>query len=174
MELEIIAQIIGFIPLILSYVSYCFNDRKKMLITKGTIDLLGVVHHVLLGPEGYSGAGVNLINTVRSIVYMNKDKIKHGQIFIPIVFVTITMASSFFTWVGPISLLPTLGSSLAVIGYWCTKPENIRKFNLPGVTLWLIYSIAIFSISGIIGNCLAVFSIIRTEIKCRKEQKKGV
>ena len=174
MELQIVGQIIGFIPLILSYVIFYFNDRKKMLFTKMIADLLSTAHHILLGPEGYSGAAICLINVARSALFMKRNKMKHGEVLIPLVFITVTMASSIFTWAGPISLLPAIGSSLAVMGYWCAKPSTMRKFILPGVALWLIYAIAIFSISGIISNCLSITSMIGTEIRCRKEQKKGV
>ena len=174
MELEIIAQIIGFIPLFLSYVIFYFNDRKKMLFTKMVADLLSTAHHILLGPEGYSGAAICLINVARSATFMKRSKTKLGEIIIPLVFITVTMASSVLTWAGPISLLPAIGSSLAVMGYWCANPATMRKFILPGVVLWLIYAIAIFSISGIISNCLSIISMVSTEIRCRKEQRKGV
>ena len=173
-NLNLIAQIIGFIPMILMYLVYYFDDRKKMIVTKIIADVLHVVHYVLLGSAGYAGAAANVINIVRGTVYLKKDKFTRWKVAIPTVFVAVAMISSYFTWKGPVSILPAISTCITAVSYWCAKPEQIRKMNFIPLVMWLIYAISIFSVSGIISNALSIISIINTEIRCRKEQKKGV
>jgi hypothetical protein len=83
------------------------------------------------------------------------------------------MASTALSWQGPKSLLPMTGTCLAVLGFWCTDVRNIRKFNLPGTILWLIYAILIGSVSSIICNVVTVCSIVTAEIRWYAAQKKA-
>ena len=167
---EIIAQILGFVPLILSYFVFFFNDRRKMIITKTVSDILWTIHMIMMG--AVSGAIVNGICIIRGIVFLNKEKVKKAGIIVPILFSTVMLISSALSWDGIISILPAIGSTLGVIGYWCNKPENMRRVIFPGLVLWTIYTISVFSVSGIINNAISIISIIMTEIRCRKKLNK--
>lgn len=167
---EIIAQILGFVPLILSYFIFFFNDRRKMIITKTVSDILWTIHMIMMG--AVSGAIVNGICIIRGLVFLNKEKVKKAGIFVPILFSAVILISSALSWDGIISILPAIGSTLGVIGYWCNKPENMRRVIFPGLVLWTIYTISVFSVSGIINNAISIISIIMTEIRYRKTLKK--
>jgi hypothetical protein len=65
--------------------------------------------------------------------------------------------------------LPVIGSCLGIIGFWSNDPKNIRKFNLPALTLWFIYGVLTLSLSTIVCNIVSITSIIITEIKVRKK-----
>lgn len=164
-----IAQIIGFIPMVLSYFVFHFNDRKAMITTKAISDLLWMIHFLMLG--AYSGALTNAVCAVRGVVFSQRGKKKWASsIVIPIAFCIFTLSVTLVSWAGFKSLLPVIGSCLGIIGYWCNNPENIRKFNFPGIVLWLIYGIMTLSLSTIICNIVSMASIIITEIKVRKEK----
>ena len=66
---------------------------------------------------------------------------------------------SFHNTQGPISLLPALGSSIAVVGLWCSDTAHIRAFSFPGISLWLIYSILTHSYTHMISNLITLLSI---------------
>ena len=74
-------------------------------------------------------------------------------------------AAALIRWQDWYSFLPMAGSILAVIGFWCSSTRNIRRFNLPGVALWLIYGIMTASISAILCNVFSIISILIAEIK---------
>lgn len=167
---EIIAQILGFVPLILAYFVFFFNDRRKMLITKTVTDILWTVHLIMMG--AVSGAIINGICIVRGIAFLNKEKVKKAGIIVPILFSAVMLISSALSWNGIISLLPAIGSTLGVIGYWCNKPENMRRVIFPGLVLWLIYCISVGSVPSTINNAISIISIIITEIRCRKKLNK--
>lgn len=153
-----VGQIIGFIPMLLSFCTYSFRSREKILASKLISDIFGVCHLLLIG--GYSGAAINVVNVGRDCVFYNKQKRWASHLFWPILFILLLIASSVLTWQGYVSILPTVGSCLALIGMWSNKPVIIRSFTLPGILLWLIYSILIASVSGVLQNTITVFSIL--------------
>ena len=163
-----IAQLVGMIPLILSFFVFIFNDRRKIIIFKGISDLLWALHFFLLGEM--SGAIINSVNTVRNIVFFQKDKKWCNHRLIPILFCAFTVFGGIFSFDGIKGIFPMLGSCLAVIGFWCSKPDTIRKFNLPATLLWLIYGIMTKSVSTIICNTLSIISILTAALRLRREK----
>ncbi len=163
-----IAQIIGFVPMVLSYFVFYFNNRKSIITTKAISDLLWTVHFLMLG--AYSGAFTNIVCAIRGFIFAQRGKKKWASsIVVPIFFCLFTLSVTLVSWAGFKSLLPVVGSCLGLIGYWCNDPKNIRKFNFPGLVLWLIYGILTLSLSTIICNIVSITSIIITEIKVRKK-----
>ena len=157
------AQIVGFIPLVLSLITFSLSKRKHILISKTLADLTSAIHFFLLGE--IVGGAVCVINTARSSIFYQRGKAKWAShIAIPIVFCVATLATSFIRWEGAVSLLPTFGSVLAVIGFWFNNPRLIKLFNLPAVTLWLIYSILIGSISSTLINSFSIITIVTSII----------
>ncbi len=166
----ITAQIIGFIPMIIAFFTFLFNDRKKIIFSKAISDLLWAVHFFMLGEP--SGGAINTVNVARNLVFSQKGNKKWASsAYIPVFFCIVSAVCTILTQDSIKGILPLVGSCLAIIGFWCTDPHNVRKFNLPGVTLWLIYGILTLSISSIISNTLSTISIIITEIKYRKKSK---
>lgn len=160
-----LGQIIGFIPMILAYFVFIFNDRRKVIAIKALSDLLWALHFFMLGE--LSGCVVNGINVIRNIVFSQKHRKWASNIAIPIVFCAITAAGTALSWNGIKSFFPLLGSCLAVVGFWCTEPKNIRKFNLPAALLWLLYGIITGSVSTIICNGVSIISITIAELKSK-------
>ena len=156
-------QLVGFIPLILSFITFSLAKREHILISKTLSDLTSVVHFFLLGEV--VGGAVCLVNTGRGIVFYNKGKKWASGIYIPIVFSVITLLTTLLQWKGWYTVLPAVGSVLAVIGFWCNRPRLVKLFNLPAVTLWLIYSIIIMSISATIINIVSIITILVSMVR---------
>lgn len=167
----LIAQIIGLIPLILGWFVFRAKSRKTTILLKATADGLSVIHFFMLSQ--WTGSVINVINTFRDVIFAQKGRFRWASgIYLPILFCCVTVGSSLFSWTGPESLLPMTGSCLAVIGYWQTNPKHLRRFNFAGIFLWFVYGILVFSLSAIIGNIIYMTSIITTEIRTAKEEKK--
>jgi hypothetical protein len=164
-----IAQIIGFVPMVLSYFVFHFNNRKAIITTKAISDLLWMIHFLMLG--AYTGAFTNAVCAVRGFVFAQRGKKKWASgMIIPIIFCIFTLSVTLISWSGFKSLLPVIGSCLGIIGFWSNDSKNIRKFNFPGLVLWLIYGILTLSLSTIICNIVSITSIIITEIKLRRSK----
>lgn len=164
-----IAQILGFIPVILGYFIFHYNNRIVSITIKGIADFISAVHFLMLGQV--TGCAINCVNTFRGICFAQKGHYQWASgVHMPIIFCLFTVASSLVGWNGLISLFPMLGSCLAVIGYWCKDPSHLRRFNFGGIFLWLIYGILTFSVPTMVGNVISLFSIIATEVRINKEK----
>ena len=84
---------------------------------------------------------------IREVLFRQKKRQKWTKSPIrAVVFVIMSLLSLLISWQGPVSLLLALGSSVAVVGIWCSDTAHIRAFSFPGVFLWLIYSILTHSL----------------------------
>lgn len=167
------AQIMGILPLILTFFTFLYHDRKRTIATKATTDFLFAIHFFLLGET--VGGCINLVGTVRDIVFAQKGKKKWAShIGIPILFCAFTVIVTLLRWEAWYNILPMIGSVLAVIGFWCSDVKNIRKFNVPATLLWLVYSIRIGSISNLISNIIAIGSLLVGWIKNKKADRDNV
>lgn len=160
--LNAVAQLVGFLPMILAFFVFIFDDRRKIIGFKTVTDLLWALHFLLLGEM--SGCVINCINTIRNIIFFRR---RSNHIALPVIFCVITAAATLLKWEGMKSLLPLFGSCLAIVGLWCSDPKSIRKYNFFGVGLWFVYSIITCSISSIICNAVSLLSIVIAEIKNR-------
>lgn len=152
------AQLVGFIPLILSLVTFALSKREHILVSKLFSDLTSAIHFFMLG-QGTGGA-ICTVNTARDLVFYYKGKKWASHVCVPIVFGVLTLASSIIQWQGVYSLLPTVGSLLAIVGFWFNNPRTVKLINLPAVALWLVYSIITGSISTTIINSISIITII--------------
>ena len=156
---ELVAQLVGFIPLALALVTFALKQRKHIIVSKTASDLTSAIHFFLLGEV--VGGAICMVNTARGIIFYHRGKSKWtSHILMPIIFSILTLASSLIRWNGAISLLPAVGSILAIVGFWCNDPRLLKLFNLPAVTLWLIYSIAVGSISSVLINIISIITIL--------------
>lgn len=167
----IIAQSIGVIAMCFVFFIYTAKNRKTLITLKFTADLLWAIHYFMIG--AFPGAVMNIINMGRETVFQLKSTKKWAQSRIwVVVFIIVSLTSAVLSWQGPCSILPAAGSSIAVIGLWCADPMYIRLFNLPGVSLWLIYAIITKSPSSTINNIIALASIcfgLYRDIRDRKK-----
>ncbi len=153
----LIGQIIGVIAMIISFVVYQQNDRKRMLIMKGIVNAFWVVHFFMIGAP--AGAVLNLIGIPREFVFYHNDKKWGKSILWPIFFILITVVSSLLSWEGAITLLPCIGSVLAVAAFAIKSVKLTRLINIPANTLWLIYVLITRSYGGALANVIILTSI---------------
>ena len=157
------AQLIGFLSLGIGLFTFALSKRQHILITKLACDLTAAIHFFMLG--AVVGGATCSVNTVRSIVfYYRGDKKWASSIASPIIIGIATLSCSIIGWQGASSLLPTCGSVLAIIGFWCNDPKLIKFFNLPAVTLWLIYNVITGSISSALSNGISIITIMASFI----------
>lgn len=152
-----IAQIIGVIAVVVSCVIFLGRKRRTILLCKFTTDVLWFWHYFLIG--AYSGAALNILALFREGIFMNKEKKWASHKFWLFLILGLTVLSCLLTWEGPASMLPMLGSSCAVISFWCTKPINIRLTAIPSQGLWLIYGFIHFSLPSFICNTIGLITI---------------
>ena len=157
--MEIIAHIFGYIVVALGGLMFISTKRKQILSIKLVSEICSFLNMTLLGL--YTGAALNILNIGRSIVFFYREDKKWAKSYVWLpVFLGATLISPVMTWAGPISLLPAIGSALACIGYYMRHPLVMKCFILPGIGLWLIYTIVTDNHSAAVANVLSIISLL--------------
>ena len=171
--MNMVTQIIGMAAMVFSVFSFQMNKHKQIMIMQIIATSLFGLQYFLLG--AYTGMAVDIVATIRGIVFYNKDK-KWAQSNIWIVlFVLMFILSGIVTWQGPASVLVTLAMILNTFSFSFTKPKLVRSTILISSPLVLIYNILTFSIGGVINEvCVEISSLIgllRYDIKGKNINK---
>ena len=162
-----IAQLIGLVPLVLSFFVFRQGDRKNIIYLKTCSDFLWAIHFFVLGE--LSGGMVNLVNTVRNVIFARRSKGMADRKYIPVLFCAFTMVCALPGLKGVYGLFAMVGSCFAIFGFWQTSVKKLRVCNLIGVTLWLVYGVWTVSVPTIISNVLSIVSIGSVLVGERKE-----
>lgn len=160
-----IFSILAFVAII---ASVCIKDRKRALISQSLSCLFESIYAFTL--NALTGAVLQLINFVRSFIYIQKYKInKKIYFFILLIFEGIVIANCIYTWVGVISLLPTIGSVIRTYCLWQSRMKLIRISGITtGITygLYYLYYGSWFIVAGYIILIIAgAISIYENDIK---------
>ena len=158
-----IAQIFGLISLAGNLFTFAVSKRKHIFIAKIFCDFTASINLLMLGAT--VGGAICGLNVLRSLIfYQRGEKRWASHILVPIFFVALTVGCSLLDWGGVYSLLPTVGSIFAIVGFWQHDPRLIKLFNLPCVTLWMIYNFLSGSIGNSIANAISVVTILASLI----------
>ena len=125
-------SVLAFLTLV---ISVCIKKRNKSLIVQSLSCLFESIYDFII--SAYTGAVLNLINFIRTFIFINKNRInKSIYFFVLIFFEGIIIANCIFTWNGLISLLPTIGS---IIRTYCLWQANMNLVRISGITTGLFY-----------------------------------
>ena len=125
-------SVLAFFTLV---ISVCIKKRNKSLFVQSLSCLFESIYDFII--SAYTGAVLNLINFIRTFIFINKNRINKGiYFFVLIFFEGIIIANCIFTWNGLISLLPTIGS---IIRTYCLWQANMNLVRISGITTGLFY-----------------------------------
>ncbi len=154
---NIIGQIVGFIAVLLTIVSYQVKTNKELLIVQTVSAVLFSLHYFLIG--ALSAFVLNIIAAIRNIVYCNKDKFFLSN-FCPYLFALIMIIMGFFAWQGLYSIFLMAGLAINTVCLSLSDSQNIRKSILISSPLVLIYDIFVMSMGGLANEILAITSSV--------------
>lgn len=167
---EIFIQGIGFVGLfVILYVFQC-KSYGKMIFWKMAGEAIFGFQYLLLG--AYTGMATNFASVFTNFTYkkfIDRGKsTKPVQIIFSFMFVIIGLLS----WHGPISILAIVAKVLSTASCGTNSAKLIRYTNVMILPLWLIYDIAVGSLSGSICDILNILSlgiaILRLDLKLKK------
>ena len=168
--LFVASQILGLFLCGLSFFVYSCKKREHILLVKLTSDMLSSIQQAMAGAT--TGALICVIGITRDIVFYNRGRKKWASHIVWLFIYLVAMSiSPFFTWQGPISLLPAIGSALAVIAFYCKHPLHIRLFGLFAQILWLIYTVLSLNMVAAIQNVILIFSVLMGLMRDYREYK---
>ena len=164
----IIAQIIGIFALIILMSSFQKNEKTLLLKYQIISSLLYAIQYAFLG--AYTGSLMNLTCMARNFIF-NRYNNKKVPIYWLIIIVILMIIFSFMTYIGIISLLPTLAVILYSIAVWYGNLKLIRYTEVISCTLFIIYNIRVLAITGLIATIIelisALIAIYRFDIKIK-------
>lgn len=170
----VIAQIIGFIALVLLVIVFQKNNRKTMLRLMMVAALLFSVHFYLLG--ALTGAAINLLNVFRSFVFEHRNDKKWAKHqWWLYVFLAAIIAIGIKTWAGYYSMFVIIASGSQTIAFWSKNTRKIRFIALIPPPFWFAYNLIVGSAPGMITEAMILGSLLvgiyRFDIKKQKTLK---
>ena len=162
--IETISQIIGFGGAGLNFLSFQQRKRSRISGVQLGAAVLFILHYILLGIDGdgeaFSGAALNFIGLLRSVVFINNHKKWAKSPVWLAVFVAISVVAAILTWEAWYSVLPSVAMILTTVSYWMKNETKIRLITFPSSPCWLVYNIIVKSSAGIRTECIVMTSLI--------------
>ena len=164
-----VAQIVGFVAVIISVTIFQFNKRTTMLRLGAVAAFIYSLHFLML--QAYTGSAMNLIGGFRSYIFFKVKPDKRHR-WILILFIAIASVSTYLTWQGSVSLLPFIASSLGGIALWHKKPKHIRRWALIVPPIWFTYNLLVVSYPGMVIEIIMFTSNLIGEYRFDIDHKK--
>lgn len=169
---EIIAQWIGVAACVLMIASFQCKKNERLFLMQGIGGFLFFINYLLIG--AISGALFNLVNLVRGITLMKKDR-KAWKIAVINILYTACFAISLFKMSGGILqiILSALTFSVQIIMsifMWLGNARHIRYCQVAYASpAWLVYNVFNFTLGGIACEVFNIASVIISLIRYGKK-----
>ena len=164
---ELIAQGIGLVAMVCNILSYQGKNQKSVLALQLIGNSLFAANYLLLGAT--VGAILNVIGTIRALVFLKKDTFKADHLawlfFFGATYISVYILN--FTLLGKeptaknliLEILPVIGMFALNIGYRLKEASAIRKCGLISSPAWLIYNLSVGSWGAILCEIFTLISI---------------
>ena len=171
--LEVIAQAIGIIGMIINLISYQQKKQINLILCQMLGGGMFIFNFLLLGIiDGvfYIGTILNILGVFRCIVFANKKLFRSDNPIWLAVFTVLyfgAYALSFTVFGNEVNarnliieVLPVLAMVAGTFAVYMREARNARKLSLISSPLWLSYDAFAGSIGGVIGESLNLCSIV--------------
>ena len=169
----ILAQLIGLFAVFFSLKSFVQYSKKKYIVDSIIAAIFNSVHYLLLG--AYTGVLIKIMAFIREIfLYKKETNKKYNKLIIFIILVTCYLFAGIFTFNNNIiNLLPVISAVTYFFAEWFGNLKAIKILGIITTVLWLIYNIAVLSITGIIYNLITIITLIYSLTKMKKSKRKS-
>ena len=151
-------QIIGVVALTLAVISFQQKTHKYILTFQLLANIMFVLHFGLIG--AYTGALLNFVAMLRSVVFVNKGKSWADNKFWLWLFCALSVIAGVVTWESWKSVLPIAGMVCSTVAFWIKTPRYVRLVSFPSSPLWLVYNMLGKSYAGVLTEVINMTSII--------------
>ena len=159
LDIVAVGQVFGIALSVVGFFVFLAKTRKGILIAKLICDGGYCLQQFMIGAT--TGAMINVIAVLRDIIfyYRNDKKWASHRIWLYI-FLVVMGLSPVLTWIGPVSLLPAIGSMIAVVGFYCQKPQHTRILGLTAMIPWFLYAMIITNYGLMLTTVIQIASAI--------------
>lgn len=160
----VLAQIFGLLGAISMLLSSWQKTRNKVLTFLILDSIFYLIEYIILG--ALSGAFINVVSIIRTIIFKYKDKNKIFQSNIILLLILLLyILVGVFTYNGLISIFPVVASILYAIVLWQDNVKKIRLGSAIMILSFLIYNIAVGAYLSILVELVLLISSITAIIK---------
>lgn len=168
-------QVLGLLLSAVGFFIYSAKTRRGILSAKLICDVGYAVQNFMIGAP--TGALINLISVARELVFYRRGSKRWASHRIWLyLFVALMGFAPLITWMGIVSLLPSIGSAVAVFAFYCREPHHTRIIGIFSMIPWLIYCVVIPNygvfLTTVIQLVAAVFGLIRDHREKRRREGK--
>lgn len=163
--LYIVAQLIGFVAMFFSLISFQAKTRGGIIALQILSNSILVVQYFLLGYSTgevyYSAVVANFIGLFRNAIYSMRGKWKIARSkVVPAVAILLFIVSGIFTYKTPFDILPIFSMCVSSIAFFMREERLIRYLSVLVILPWVVYSIYAGNIASIISDSLNLISVI--------------
>ena len=166
--MEITGQIISFIVVGMSILSYQMKEKKTLLIIQTVGTLLNATQYLLIG--AYAGFALNVVCVLRNVAFYATDDKTRYKCPTAILFACILGGVSIFSWEGYHSLLIIVGLIVNTLCLGICTAQGLRKSILLTCPMIFTYNVFVFSLGGLCNEALSFFSAFVGILRFRKEK----
>ena len=150
----LLAQIVGFVGILLAVAIYQVNDRRTILYLQIATCIVWAIYYAMM--SSYTAMGLIAIGAIRSFLF---DKYRSHEWLLQASIVTYGIAT-LITWKDWTSIMAFMGMTVATIALWQKKPQSIRSVSLFVAPFWLTYNILNGSYMGVAGDLINFSSVV--------------
>ena len=156
--MEIAGHIVGFVGVLLTFISYQMHDKRRLILIQTAATLLMSLQYVLIG--AFSGCFLNLVCITRNVFFFFKGKRFFSWRFFPIVFAALIALVSLLSWEGAhtLFLVTALAANTVIMGY--SSSQTLRISVIFTCSLIIVYNVLEHSYSGIVNESISIISSI--------------
>lgn len=158
MDINLIAQILGFIGFVFYIISSQMKNKNGLLIVQLISNVFYTLSYFFL--KALSGFLIDFLSIIRCLIFSRYKK-KDAPIFFPIIFIIISIVIGFFTVHSILDIIPILISIIYIISTWQSNMKLILFSYILAAIFWIIYNLYVGAYTPVIGNIFEIiFSII--------------
>lgn len=166
---EIIGQVFGILSMLMTCLCYQVNSKRRILIVQCASIVFICINYLLLGAT--SGFVLNIVCLLRNITYYFQKEGSRYQLAAGCIFAAAIGVCGALSWQGPISLLMIAALMINTVVLSLGLPQLLRKSILLTSTMVLIYNVTVFSVGGILNECVAILSSVVGLIRYAKKER---
>ena len=167
----IIGQILGGVSILLGFLSFQMRTQKGLILMQTATAISFCAHYLLIG--AITGMALNVIATVRNIIYYYRNQRGSKELISPIVFSVIMLAAVILTWEAWYSILVLMGLVLNTLAMSFSNPQRVRASILVTSPMVLAYDVFVLSVGGIIYESVAISSACIGIFRTKRRENKG-
>ena len=166
----ILAQIFGFVALVLVCIGYFLKSKTSFLLLTVIANFLYALAFFVVG--AFVGGALTFISIVRCLYlyFAEKHNFKYKLHFLNI-FIVLYIASTIIFWESPLDLMALLSSSLFTLGYAIKNMQTMRYVLIIPNTLLVVYNTLATTYTSAILDFIEILVIIVAIIRFYKHKK---